>query len=300
MLWALVPNLPTMAYEDIAGFSGGHLTGTITLKGPPTPPKRFNLVLNPDPYYCGRISDGKGWRLSPMTQVGPTHALEGAIVYLHDVQKGKPFWELPGRLLKLQNCVFIPYIEVMQVGERLHIENWDPVQHQLEVFLTSSEGGIRLFGAAVLPHPDNQKSDYLSEGKTGIPRPGFEQVYQMNHPGVLFFRCNYHEYMESWSVVVPHPYFARTRETGKFAIDDIPPGSYTLTVWHPQGMAETTVHVKAHDTIDLTIQVSPTLATAQQEDPSKATPFGIDLVGDAHIVPTVELQKWDHPAPKEP
>lgn len=300
MLWVLFPVLSSAGYEDISGFSGGHLTGTITLNGPPVPPRRFNLVLNPDPYYCGRVSDGKGWRLSPMTHLGPNQTVKGAIVYLQDVKKGKPFSEDPHHRLKVQNCMFVPYIEAMQLGERVHIENWDPVQHQLEVFLTSGEGGIRLFGTPLQPHPDNRKSDYLSEGRTGTPLPGQEQVYRMDHQGLVFFRCNYHEYMEGWSVVVPHPYYTRTQETGEFAIDDIPPGSYTLKIWHPQGTVETSVHIKAHDTINMEIQLSPDGASAKLEDLSKATPFGIDLVGDAHIVPTVELQQWNSSSPDQP
>ncbi|MGE0474852.1 MAG: hypothetical protein AB7P17_14560, partial [Nitrospirales bacterium] len=285
---------------DITGFSGGHVTGTLTLKGQPMPPRRFNLVLNPDPYYCGRVSDGKGWRLTPMTHLGPKQTLEGAIVYLQDVKKGKPFSKNSPHRLKVQNCVFVPYIEGIKVGERMHIENWDPVQHQLEVFLTSSEGGIRLFGASLQSHPDNQKSDYLSEGKTGTPLPGPEQVYRMDTPGVLFFRCNYHEYMEGWSVVVPHPYYTRTQETGEFAIEDIPPGSYTLKIWHPQGTVEISVHIQAHDTINLDIQLTPDHTTAQLEEPSNTNPYGIDLVGDAHIVPTVELQQWNSLSPSQP
>ncbi len=300
LLWALLEVFPSFAYEAVTPFPGGNLTGTVTLEGPPTPPKRFNLVLNPDPYYCGRVSDGKGWRLAPMTQLGPEQALEGAIVYLQEVKKGKPFPDDTRHTLKVQNCLFIPYLDGMHTGEKLQIENWDPVQHQLEVFLTSGEGGTRLFGSVLQPHPENRKSDYLSEGKTGTPRSGPKQVFQMDTAGVLFFRCNYHEYMEGWSVVVPHPYYAKTKESGKFAINDIPPGSYTLQVWHPQGIVETPVHIRAHDTVSLTIKVYPIMTTVQQEEPSKSTQSGIDLVGDAHIIPTVELQQWSPFSPNHP
>ena len=53
------------AYEALPGFTGNQLTGTVKLKGKIPTPKRFNLALFSDPYYCGRISDGRGWRITP-------------------------------------------------------------------------------------------------------------------------------------------------------------------------------------------------------------------------------------------
>jgi len=232
-----------------------------------------------------------------MMTLGPHHTLRGAIVYLQDIKKGKPYSESP-HLLKIQNCVLVPSIQVMHSGERLRIENWDPIQHQLEVFLTSSEGGIHLFDADLHPHPDNRKSDYLWEGKTGTPRPGPERVFEPDQPGLLFFRCNYHEYMEGWRLVVSHPYHAQTQESGDFVINDIPPGSYTLKVWHPQGTVETPIRIQSQETLRLDLHVSPSKTSTEEEESSKPDPFGIDLVGDQRIVPSVELQRWD-PSPVE-
>lgn len=173
----------------------------------------------------------------------------------------------------------------------MHIENWDPLQYQLEVFLTSSEGALLIFGANLKPHPNNRKSAYLSDGKTGTPQPGPQHFFQVNQPGILFFRCHFHEYMESWSVVVPHPYYAITQKSGEFAISDIPPESYTLMACHPLDTFEIPIHIDAHDELTIDVELSPTVTGAHQEDLSTPNPFGIDLVGDSSIVPTVELQK---------
>ena len=51
------------AYEGITVADGGTLTGTVKLEGQVPKPKGYNLVTLPDPYYCGRISDGQGWRI---------------------------------------------------------------------------------------------------------------------------------------------------------------------------------------------------------------------------------------------
>jgi hypothetical protein len=53
----------TQAYEVVDIENGGTITGVVTLQGTIPTPKAFNLVTFPDPEYCGRISNGRGWRL---------------------------------------------------------------------------------------------------------------------------------------------------------------------------------------------------------------------------------------------
>jgi hypothetical protein len=33
-------------------------------------------------------------------------------------------------------------------------------------------------------------------------------------------------------VVAEHPFYAVTNERGEFALENVPPGTYTLKVWH--------------------------------------------------------------------
>jgi hypothetical protein len=33
-------------------------------------------------------------------------------------------------------------------------------------------------------------------------------------------------------VVAEHPFYAVTNERGEFALENVPPGAYTLQVWH--------------------------------------------------------------------
>ena len=33
-------------------------------------------------------------------------------------------------------------------------------------------------------------------------------------------------------VVMEHPYYAKTDEKGAFRLSDVPPGEYTVNVWH--------------------------------------------------------------------
>jgi hypothetical protein len=42
-----------------------------------------------------------------------------------------------------------------------------------------------------------------------------------------------HPAASAWVVVPPHPYYTLTDEQGRFRLDDVPAGEYTLVVWHP-------------------------------------------------------------------
>jgi len=279
-------------YEALPGFTGKQLTGTVRLKGKIPSPKRFNLVLFSDPYYCGRISDGRGWRITPMPALGEHAELPGAVVFLENVKKGKPGTPSP-TIIQTKNCVFLPYISATQVGQTFHFQNWDPIQHKLEVFLTSQQGAQSLLGQNLQTHPENRKSDFLSSGHTALHRSGVEIQYQLDRRGILVFRCKLHDYMEGWSVVLPHPYFSITGKNGAFSLKDIPPGTYNLIVWHPLGKQETVIEIGARQTKELNILITATSPTIYAEEEPVNTPFGIDLVGDSSIVPTVELQKWE-------
>ena len=82
---------PAWSYEEITVTNGGTITGKVLLKGQKPDPKAYNLVLFPEPAYCGRISTGTGWRLLDQFQVGPDGGLQNAVVMLEGVEKGKPF-----------------------------------------------------------------------------------------------------------------------------------------------------------------------------------------------------------------
>ncbi len=279
-------------YEALPDFTGKHLTGTVKVQGTIPSPKRFNLVLFSDPYYCGRISDGKGWRISPMPTLDEHAELPGAVVFLEEVKKGK-LRTSADPIIQTKDCVFLPYVSVTQVGQPFHFQNWDPIQHKLEVFLTSKQGAQSLLEKNLQHHPENRKSDFLSAGQTGLHRAGPEITYHTNKWGVYVFRCRLHDYMEAWSLVLPHPYFSITGKNGEFSLKDIPPGEYKLIVWHPLGRQETMIEIGAKNTSNLKILITPNSPTIYAEEESANNPFGIDLVGDSSIVPTVERQEWD-------
>lgn len=79
------------AYEEISVADGGSIAGTVFLDGKVPGPKGYNLTTLPDAIYCGRISDGRGWRLLQPFNAGPNGEFRQVVVLLDDIEKGKPF-----------------------------------------------------------------------------------------------------------------------------------------------------------------------------------------------------------------
>ena len=50
--------------------------------------------------------------------------------------------------------------------------------------------------------------------------------------GVVRVACDVHSWMQAWILVLDSPYFSLTDASGGFSITDIPPGEYTITMWH--------------------------------------------------------------------
>jgi hypothetical protein len=54
--------------------------------------------------------------------------------------------------------------------------------------------------------------------------------------------------MVGWVIVQEHPYYAVTDGNGKFSLGDVPPGEYTLRIWHEiLGEKRQPITVKAKD-----------------------------------------------------
>ncbi|MEP6891720.1 MAG: hypothetical protein ABI955_13590, partial [Nitrospirota bacterium] len=101
------------AYEGITVSDGGTLTGTVKLEGQVPKPKGYNLTTLPDQFYCGRISDGRGWRILQPFEVGPAGEFRDVVVYLEGIDKGKPFGEGGVPQIEAKDCLFLPFTTVV-------------------------------------------------------------------------------------------------------------------------------------------------------------------------------------------
>lgn len=69
-------------------------------------------AITPDPFYCGRISDGQGWRILQPFNIGPGGEFRDVVVYLEGIDKGKPFEEGSAPQIEAKDCLFLPFTTV--------------------------------------------------------------------------------------------------------------------------------------------------------------------------------------------
>lgn len=262
-LIALSASASAYAYEEITVSDGGTLTGTVTLTGAVPKPKGYNLVTLPDQYYCGRISDGQGWRILQPFQVGPAGEFRDVVVYLEDIEKGKPFEDAGLPQIEAKDCLFIPFTTVVRDDQTVTVVNMDPVMHDIQAYETSHLGPRVLFNVP-LPmnpqHPRNFKdrSDAALYHRHMAGAPMKQLVNLSKGRRVFVMQCGFHAYMESWGLAVSNPYFAKTDEGGRFTLADVPPGTYKLVVWHPyvRTAVEQTVTINPKERTEARIAVA--------------------------------------------
>ena len=236
-----------IAYDVIDVQHGGSIEGTVALEGAVPEPKGFNLITFPDPQYCGRISNGHGWRLLHDFVVGPKGGLKDAIVLLEGVGAGKPF-EVSVPLIEARDCMFQPFMTIVRNGHAVEVVNMDPVMHDIQGYETSIEAGARvLFNTPLVMNHQHNRGDLHAIHNHAPGKSLVGPIYLNKGRRTFYMQCGFHAYMESWAMAVNNPYYALTDENGKFSLEQVPPGTYQLVVWHPQtgpGLIKT-VTVKA-------------------------------------------------------
>jgi plastocyanin len=132
-----------------------------------------------------------------------------ALVYIQQAPgtfpAGKPV-EMDQR--KMQ---FIPHVLPIVVGTTVKFLNSDPTPHN--VF-----------------SPDNEKYNLGTWPQGQTKDHAFTKCPKS--PCVYTQLCRVHPEMEGFIVVLQNPLFAVTNKDGHYEIANVPPGSYTLAVWH--------------------------------------------------------------------
>ena len=192
-----------LTYEATTVSDGGTVVGEVKYAGDPPAPEK--IPVTKDEKICG--SEPK---ISPVLVVGPGKGVKDVVVSLPDIQKGKAL-EKPAKapVLDQKNCEYHPYAQIFPVGTTLEILNSDDVLH-------------------------NVKTEPGSKTSFNVAQPKFKKKITMEFktPEIVQVECNVHGWMNAVLVVAENPYYALTDANGSFKITDVPPGKYTLKVWH--------------------------------------------------------------------
>jgi len=225
------PNLGHGAkkYKEVAVDNGGGIAGKVTFEGALPDDAIEKILITKNPEVCGT-----GEREVVWVDVHDG-ALRGSFVFIDKIEAGKK-WPDPARgnyLITQKGCRFIPWAQVVQRGP-ITIRNSDPgVLHNIN---TREMIGVEK-GRVV-------KRTMFNFGQ---PDPGdIEQNIKPRRAPFIAINCEAHNFMFGFMMAPEHPYAVVVGEDGSYAIDDIPPGTYSLKAWHPRfGIKEVEVTVEA-------------------------------------------------------
>ena len=112
------------------------------------------------------------------------------------------------RLAQKDQC-FMPRVVSVSVGGAVEFPNQDPIYHN--VFSVST---TRRFDLGKYPQGQSRSVTF--------PKAGLVNVY-----------CDIHSDMAAFVRVTPNRAYAQPAASGEWALPEVPPGRYTLHVWHP-------------------------------------------------------------------
>ncbi len=155
------------------------------------------------------------------------------IVFLEQVEGDfKPDTAKP--VLDQINRVFVPHVMAILVGSTVRFANSDSLDHN--IFSPS-------------------KTKPFNIGTWGY---GGVRDITFKETGVVSLLCNIHREMSAFIVVLQNPYFSLTDPDGKYSIESVPPGKYTLKTWHEKlSESSKVIQVKAGDSVTVDIRLSP-------------------------------------------
>jgi plastocyanin len=113
-----------------------------------------------------------------------------------------------------QDREYMPYLTIVPRGTVVEFPNRDPFKHHVYSFSPAKMFEIKLYA-----------------GKAAQPVV-FDQT------GEVALGCNVHDWMEAYVLVVNSNHYAKSGADGHAMIGAVPPGRYSLRLWHPRQRAE--------------------------------------------------------------
>jgi plastocyanin len=130
-----------------------------------------------------------------------------AVVYLDG--HFSPPASLPMKEVAQKDLMFIPALLPIEVGTRVQFPNLDDTYHNIFSYSPTKRFDLGRYRPEERP----------------IPSVVFDQ------PGLVTLRCDIHEHMRGLILVLNTPYFVMTNTAGRFRLDKLPTGHYTLKAW---------------------------------------------------------------------
>ncbi len=183
----------------------GSVSGKVSFQGDAPQMARIRMGAEPD---CEAKHEGPVY--SQEVIVNDNGTLKNAFVWVKTGLEQYRFETPSGTaVLDQDGCRYTPHVFGVQTGQDFRMLNSDPATHNIH------------------PLPQQNREWNISQSS------GQEMARSFPRQEVMIpVKCNIHPWMKAYVGVVSHPYFAVTGDDGSFELNNLPPGDYTIQVWH--------------------------------------------------------------------
>jgi hypothetical protein len=191
--------------------SDGQGNGTAVVKGfvklAGTMPPAARLSMNADP-SCAKLHPTV--LTAEDTIAGADGGLQNVVVFISE-GLGDRTYDLPQQpvVMEQKGCLYQPHVVALRANQELDVLNSDPTTHNLH------------------PVPANNRE----WNKAQAPGTRVDMTFAREEIAIPM-KCNVHPWMRSYIAVFKHPYFVVTGKGGRFELNNLPPGNYTIQAWH--------------------------------------------------------------------
>ena len=204
-------------YTEADVANGGAIEGKVTFNGPLPDDAIENILITKNPEVCGTGEREVVW----VDVKGG--ALRGAFVFIDRINEGKKWTKPKGGnyLINQKGCRFIPWAQVIRPGP-ITIRN-------------SDKGVLHNINMREMIGVERGRAVKRTMFNFGQPDPGdINQKVKPRRSPYISINCEAHNFMFGFMMALKHPYAMVVNADGSYSLDNVPPGKYTVKVWHPR------------------------------------------------------------------
>ena len=213
--------------------TAGAIAGRIVFEG--AAPARTPIKMSSDPNCQPDATTAMTESIIVSPGVGPGGGdgagLQNVFVHVKD-GLGNLVFPVPSTpvVLDQKGCHYLPHVFGVQVGQPVEIRNSDATLHNVHAMARANR-----------------------EFNTGQPIQGIKTTHVFTAKEVLLpFKCDVHNWMQSYAGVVDHPFHSVSAADGTFSLTGLPPGTYTIEAVHEKlGSQSQTVTIGAKETREM-------------------------------------------------